>query len=88
MFAAKPVALVTGGAKGIGRAIARHLIASGWRVSVIDLPESGLRRAFAREHNVFAIEGDVRNEKSRPTPSTRLSIASAAWTRWSPMPEL
>jgi hypothetical protein len=63
MFAAKPVALLTGGAKGIGRAIARHLISSGWRVSIIDLPESGLRRAFARERDVFAIEGDVRNEK-------------------------
>jgi NAD(P)-dependent dehydrogenase (short-subunit alcohol dehydrogenase family) len=29
---AKPVALVTGGAHGIGRAIALHLLAEGWRV--------------------------------------------------------
>jgi NAD(P)-dependent dehydrogenase (short-subunit alcohol dehydrogenase family) len=64
MSAAKPLALITGGAKGIGRAIARHLISSGWRVSIIDLPESGLRRAFARERDIFAIEGDVRNEKT------------------------
>jgi NAD(P)-dependent dehydrogenase (short-subunit alcohol dehydrogenase family) len=62
--ATKPVALITGGAKGIGRAIARHLVASGWQISVIDLPDSGLRRAFAQERNVLAIEGDVRDEEA------------------------
>jgi NAD(P)-dependent dehydrogenase (short-subunit alcohol dehydrogenase family) len=36
----KPVALITGGAKGIGRAIARHLVASGWQVGIIDLADS------------------------------------------------
>ncbi|MBO0719004.1 MAG: SDR family oxidoreductase, partial [Rhizobiales bacterium] len=60
----KPVALVTGGAKGIGRAITRHLIASGWQVGVIDLAECGLQRAFARERGVVAIDGDVRDEKT------------------------
>jgi len=62
MSAAKPVALVTGGARGIGRAIVRHLLSSGWHVGIIDLPDSGLRRAFARERNVFVIEADVRDE--------------------------
>jgi nucleoside-diphosphate-sugar epimerase len=62
MPSAKRVALVTGGANGIGRATARHLISSGWHVGVVDLPDSGLRRAFARERNVMAIEGDVREE--------------------------
>jgi hypothetical protein len=64
MSTAKPVALITGGAKGIGRAIARHLVSSGWQVSIIDLPDSGLRRTFARERNVFVIEGDVRDEET------------------------
>jgi NAD(P)-dependent dehydrogenase (short-subunit alcohol dehydrogenase family) len=64
MSTVKPVALITGGAKGIGHAIARHLIASGWQVGIIDLPDSGLRRAFARERDVFAIEGDVGNEET------------------------
>jgi NAD(P)-dependent dehydrogenase (short-subunit alcohol dehydrogenase family) len=64
MSTTKPVALITGGAKGIGHAIARDLAASGWQVSIIDLPNSGLRRAFARERDVFAIEGDVRNEET------------------------
>jgi NAD(P)-dependent dehydrogenase (short-subunit alcohol dehydrogenase family) len=60
----KPVALITGGAKGIGRAIARHLVSSGWRVTIIDLPDSGLRRGLPRERDVFAIEGDVRDEET------------------------
>jgi NAD(P)-dependent dehydrogenase (short-subunit alcohol dehydrogenase family) len=61
---AKPVALVTGGANGIGRAIARRLLSSGWRLGIVDLPESGLRRTFARERSVVTIEGDVRTEKT------------------------
>jgi NAD(P)-dependent dehydrogenase (short-subunit alcohol dehydrogenase family) len=61
----KPVALVTGGAKGIGRAIARHLIASNWRVGIVDLSGSGLRRAFPqRSRNVVLIEGDVGLEET------------------------
>jgi len=60
----KPVALITGGANGIGRAIARHLLSSGWQVGIIDLQDSGLRRAFSRQRGVLVIEGDVRNEET------------------------
>jgi NAD(P)-dependent dehydrogenase (short-subunit alcohol dehydrogenase family) len=62
MATAKRVALITGGAKGIGRAVARHLTNSGWRLGIIDLPGSGLRRADLRDRNVARIEGDVRDE--------------------------
>jgi NAD(P)-dependent dehydrogenase (short-subunit alcohol dehydrogenase family) len=61
----KPVALVTGGAKGIGRAVVRHLLSSGWQVGIIDLPGSGLRRAYPPRHrSVFVAEGDVRDEET------------------------
>jgi NAD(P)-dependent dehydrogenase (short-subunit alcohol dehydrogenase family) len=64
MTATKPVALITGGAKGIGRAIAQYLLSAGWQASIVDLPDSGLRRSVTRERNVFVIEGDVRDEEA------------------------
>lgn len=45
-------------------AIASHLLSSGWQVSIIDLPDSGLHRAFRRERDVFVIDGDVRDEET------------------------
>jgi NAD(P)-dependent dehydrogenase (short-subunit alcohol dehydrogenase family) len=61
----KRVALVTGGANGIGRAIGRHLLSLGWRIGVVDLPGSGLNRSFSpRAGNVVLIEGDVREEET------------------------
>jgi NAD(P)-dependent dehydrogenase (short-subunit alcohol dehydrogenase family) len=64
MTATKPVALITGGAKGIGRAIAQYLLSTGWQASIVDLPDSGLRRSVTRERNVFVVEGDVRDEEA------------------------
>jgi NAD(P)-dependent dehydrogenase (short-subunit alcohol dehydrogenase family) len=65
MAITKPVALVTGGANGIGRAIAHHLLAAGWRVGIIDTAGSGLKRAFPRRFcDVILVEGDVREEET------------------------
>jgi NAD(P)-dependent dehydrogenase (short-subunit alcohol dehydrogenase family) len=65
MPSARPVALVTGAASGIGRAIARHLLAAGWQVGVVDLPGSRLRRSFSvRARNIVLVEGDVREPET------------------------
>lgn len=65
MAGVQRVALVTGGANGIGRAICRHLLGSGWHVGIVDLPDSSLARHFpARARNTVLIAGDVREEET------------------------
>ncbi len=64
MARAKPVALVSGGANGIGRAIARRLRDDGWRLGIVDLAGSGLGRVFPPRRNVLTIQGDVRDERT------------------------
>ena len=58
------VAIVTGAANGIGLAIARSLIQSGWRVAALDLPGTGLARRFAKHRRAAIIEGDVAQEEA------------------------
>jgi NAD(P)-dependent dehydrogenase (short-subunit alcohol dehydrogenase family) len=54
-------AIVTGGASGIGRALARRLAAGGARVTVADR-QAGGAQAVAAEIGGLAIAGDVRSE--------------------------
>jgi NAD(P)-dependent dehydrogenase (short-subunit alcohol dehydrogenase family) len=42
------------------------MLAAGWQVGALDLPKSGLGRAFARLWNITLIEGDVADERTAP----------------------
>ncbi len=59
------VALVTGGAKGIGRAIARRLLDEGFRVALADKDAAALRKTAAEFHapeDILAVRMDVARE--------------------------
>ena len=59
----RPVALVTGAANGIGRAISHHLLDAGWCVAGFDLPKTRLAQQFRGwARSSMAIEGDVADE--------------------------
>jgi NAD(P)-dependent dehydrogenase (short-subunit alcohol dehydrogenase family) len=56
------VAIVTGAASGIGRAVAARLTAEGARVVVADLDEEGARRAAGELPGAVAVRCDVGDE--------------------------
>jgi NAD(P)-dependent dehydrogenase (short-subunit alcohol dehydrogenase family) len=75
----RPVALVTGAANGIGRAIALHLVRAGWNIGAVDLADSGLAQTFRRHaREVLPIPGDVAREH---TASRAVGAVLEKWGR-------
>jgi NAD(P)-dependent dehydrogenase (short-subunit alcohol dehydrogenase family) len=75
----RPVALVTGAAHGIGRAITVHLANSGWNVGAVDLATTVLATTFRRyARNVLPIAGDVSQE---PAASHAVEAIVERWGR-------
>ena len=59
-----PVAIVTGGARGIGLAIGQWFVARGHRIALLDIDHETLQRsvaAFDRPDAVLAVHADVRD---------------------------
>jgi len=60
-----PVAVITGGAKGIGLACAARLAGSGFRIAITDISEEDLRSAKTLlkrpRHAIIALKDDVRS---------------------------
>ncbi len=71
MTSAKGVALVTGAGSGIGRGIARALLAAGWNVAVAGRREAALRETIAG--------GAARPGEAAP-PEERAWRGNAAWS--------
>ena len=57
-------AFVTGGAQGIGRAIAAALVRSGVKTAIADIDAAAAKRAAVEVGAAFAIEADVRARNS------------------------
>lgn len=81
------VALVTGGASGMGRLCALRLAATGAKVAILDLNEDGLAQTAKESANIFPFKCDISNAaevsaqlavvKSQLGPVNRLVHAAA-----------
>jgi 3-oxoacyl-[acyl-carrier protein] reductase len=68
------VALVTGGAQGIGAAIVKRLAAAGARVAVLDLNAKSAEK-LAKESRGLAVTGDVTSESDLARVQTEIENA-------------
>ena len=84
--AATEVAIVTGGAKGIGFGIAAALARHGRRIALFDLDRAGLDQAAsqlaASGADVIGLPVDVTKGESVDAAVEAVSSASAASTCW------
>lgn len=68
------LALITGGAQGIGRGIAEYLLARGWRVAAVDHDSEALAELDAAHPStpLLALSADIRHETEVDAAFTRL----------------
>jgi NAD(P)-dependent dehydrogenase (short-subunit alcohol dehydrogenase family) len=92
----QPVALITGGSRGLGLALARALAARGWRVVVDGRDATRLAAAVATEPSLIALAGDVTDAAHRQAlvdaaasvGGPDLVVANASELGPSPLPTL
>jgi len=66
-------AVVTGGASGLGKAVTKNLVKSGYKVAILDIPQSAgvsVAAEFSKEYEdgkAFFVPADVSNDKQLKT---------------------
>ena len=77
----KPIALVTGGARGIGRAIVERLCADGFAVGILDreaeIATAVVKEMTAQGHSVFFEPVDLSDHAGLSALAERLPVAQA-----------
>lgn len=85
-------AVITGGAGGLGQALAQDLLRDGWHVAILDLPSAALDQ-MARQTAITALPCDLTDEQAlraaaaviiNARPSVDLVIYNAGFTQIGP----
>ena len=73
------IAIVTGGAQGIGKGIVLHLLAEGWRVAALDLDRAAVKelKAGLPDEALLALTVDVANERAVASAFSKIAAWSA-----------
>ncbi|MGM0585706.1 MAG: SDR family oxidoreductase [Pseudomonadota bacterium] len=74
------IAVITGGAQGIGRGCAEHLLDAGWRVAALDLDAEAIAdlRKERPDPSLLALEADVAQEDAVADAFARIAEWSGA----------